>query len=72
MERLATLLFGLDVKHLMRCSEGERSAYKKAALYFVLIIAFCFLSLYYFFFLLTLNYVGAFPLAAVMLSLIHI
>jgi hypothetical protein len=66
MEHLATLLFGLDVKHLMRCSEGERSAYKKAALYFVLIIAFCFLSLYYFFFLLTLNYVGAFPLAAVM------
>jgi hypothetical protein len=66
MEHLATLLFGLDIKHLMRCSEGERSAYKKVALYFVLLIAFCFLSLYYFFFLLTLSYLGALPMAALL------
>jgi hypothetical protein len=66
MERLATLLFGLDTKHLLRCSSGERFAYSKAALYFIMVIVATFLSLYYFFYLLSLSYSLSFPLAAVL------
>jgi hypothetical protein len=66
MERLATLLFGLDTKHLLRCSSGERSAYSKATLYFIMVITASFLSLYYFFYLLSLSYALALPLAGVL------
>ncbi len=66
MERLATLLFGLDTKHLLRCSSGERSAYAKATFYFILVISASFLSLYYFFYLLSLDYALSLPLAGVL------
>lgn len=66
MERLATLLFGLDTKHLLRCSSGERSAYSKVTLFFIMVIISSFLSLYYFFYLLSLNYALSLPLAGVL------
>lgn len=66
MENIAIVLFGLESKHLSRCSEVEKSAYKRTALYFILTIAFIFLSLFYFFYLLTINYLGAFILSAVL------
>ena len=66
MERLATLLFGLDSKHLIRCSSLERSAYAKATLYFIVVITATFLSLYYFFYLLSLSYALSLPMAGVL------
>jgi hypothetical protein len=69
MENFTLDLFGLESKHLSKCSENEKSAYRLLAIYFIVIISFTFLSLFYFFYLLTLNYTAAFFLT-MMLSFV--
>jgi hypothetical protein len=57
---LAAILFGLEEPILTDCSVKEINRYKRLSAFFLLLISLGFVSFYYFFYLLTQNYVSAF------------
>ena len=67
---LAALLFGLEEAILTDCSAKEINRYKRLSVFFLLLISLGFVSFYYFFYLLTQQYVSAF-FGSLVLSFIY-
>jgi hypothetical protein len=67
---LAALLFGLEEPILTQCSEKEIKRYKRLAIFFLILISCGLISFYYFFYLLSQNYVAAF-FGSMILSFIY-
>jgi hypothetical protein len=56
MEQLTSQLFGLESRHLINCSQMERSAYSRMLYFFITLLMVLSLSIYYFFYLLLQSY----------------
>ena len=67
---LAALLFGLEEPILTQCSEKEIKRYKRLAIFFLILISCGLISFYYFFYLLSQNYVASF-FGSMILSFIY-
>lgn len=67
---LAAILFGLEETILTQCSAKEIKRYKRLSVFFLLLISLGFVSFYYFFYLLTQNYISAF-FGSLVLSFIY-
>ena len=67
---LAAILFGLEENILVQCSSKEIDRYKRLSIFFLILIAIGIISVYYFFYLLTQNYIYAF-FGAIVLSFIY-
>ena len=67
---LAAILFGLEESILTQCSAKEINRYKRLSVFFLLLISLGFVSFYYFFYLLTQNYISAF-FGSLVLSFIY-
>ena len=67
---LAAILFGLEETILTQCSAKEIKRYKRLAIFFLTLISCGLISFYYFFYLLSQNYVAAF-FGSMILSFIY-
>jgi hypothetical protein len=67
---IAAILFGLEETILTQCSAKEIKRYKRLSVFFLLLISLGFVSFYYFFYLLTQNYISAF-FGSLVLSFIY-
>jgi len=67
---LAAILFGLEETILTQCSAKEINRYKRLSVFFLVLMSLGVVSFYYFFFLLTQNYISA-CFGSVVLSFIY-